>query len=250
MARLYGGAVFFPGAAAAQVLHTYRNWVATLPEQSTTSISLLRLPAAPELPAPLRGQFVVHLRFAHLGSAADGAALLAPMRAVTPAIMDRVGEMPFAALDSIHMDPTDPMSTWARGTTLRELPAAAIDALLAAAGPGVEVPLIMVEVRQLGGAIARPAAVPNAVAGRDAAFSVLALGPMAGPLAETMPAITQAVVDGLAPWAARGGLLNFLGSANPERVGRMWNEADRARLLAARARVDPMGLFAPAQLIG
>lgn len=243
VAGLYGGGVFFPGAAAADLLHTYRTWVQTLPEETTTSIALLRLPPLPELPEPLRGQFVVHLRFAHLGSADEGAALLAPMRAVVPAVMDLVADMPYAAVDSIHMDPTDPMPVWERGATLRELPAEAVDELLAAAGPGVEVPLIMVEVRHLGGAVGRPARVPNAVAGRGAAFTLFALGPMAGPLAETMPAITQSVVDRMAPWAARGPLLNFLGWAGPDRVRRLWDDADRARLLAVKERLDPANLF-------
>ncbi|MBW0117851.1 FAD-binding oxidoreductase [Pseudonocardia abyssalis] len=245
VARLYGGGIFFPGAVAADVLHAYRTWVATLPEETTTSVALLRLPPLPTLPEPLRGQFVVHLRVAHLGPAEEGAALLAPMRAVAPALMDLVTDMPFAAVDSIHMDPTDPMPTWDRGTTLRELPAEAVDELLAIAGPDAVVPLIMVELRQLGGALGRPAAVPNAVAGRDAAFSVWALGPTAGPLAETMPAITQSVVDRMAPWAARGALLNFLGAAGPERVARLWGDADRERLLAVRDRLDPGRVLAP-----
>lgn len=243
VAGLYGGGIFFPGAAAADLLHTYRTWVETLPEETTTSVALLRLPPLPELPEPLRGQFVVHLRFAHLGPADEGAALLAPMRAVVPPVMDMVADMPYAAVDSIHMDPTDPMPVWERGATLRELPAEAVDELLATAGPDVEVPLIMVEVRHLGGAVGRPAAVPNAVAGRGAAFTVFALGPMAGPLVETMPAITQSVVDRMAPWAARGSLLNFLGWAGPDRVRRLWDDADRARLLTVKRRVDPANLF-------
>lgn len=108
----------------------------------------------------------------------------------------------------------------------------------------------MVEVRHLGGAVGRPAAVPNAVAGRGARFSVFALGPMAGPLAEVMPAITQSVVDRVEPWAARGSLLNFLGWAGPERVGRLWDDADRARLLAVKRRVDPAGVFSYGHVIG
>jgi FAD/FMN-containing dehydrogenase len=243
VASLHGGGVFFPGEAAAALLHAYRTWVETLPEETTTSIALLRLPPLPALPEPLRGRFVVHLRFAHLGPADEGAALLAPMRAVAPAIMDLVGDMPYAAVDSIHMDPVDPMPTWERGATLRALPAEAVDALLAAAGPDVEVPLIMVELRHLGGAVARPAPTPNAVAGRGAAFALFALGPMVGPLVETVPALTQAVVDRMAPWAARGALLNFLGSAGPDRVRRLWDDADLERLLAVKRRVDPGGLF-------
>jgi FAD/FMN-containing dehydrogenase len=243
VAGLHGGGVFFPGEAAAALLHAYRTWVATLPEETTTSIALLRLPPLPSLPEPLRGRFVVHLRFAHLGPAEEGAALLAPMRAVAPAIMDLVEDVPFAAVDAIHMDPVDPMPVWERGATLRELPAEAVDTLLAAAGPGVEVPLVMVELRHLGGAVARPARVPNAVAGRGAAFTLFALGPMAGPLAETVPAITQSVVDRMAPWAARGALLNFLGSAGPDRVRRLWDDADLGRLLAVKLRVDPGNVF-------
>ncbi|QJY45971.1 FAD-binding oxidoreductase [Pseudonocardia broussonetiae] len=249
VATLYGGGIFFPGAAAADVLHAYRTWVDTLPEETTTSVALLRLPPLPELPEPLRGQFVVHLRVAHLGTADEGAALLAPMRAVAAPLMDLVAEMPFAAVDSIHMDPTEPMPVWDRGATLRELPAEAVDALLAVAGPDVQVPLIMVEVRHLGGAVGRPARVPSAVAGRDAAFSLLAVGPMAGPLAETMPSITQAVVDRMAPWAGRGALLNFLGQAGPERVAALWDDADRARLLAVRRALDPDRVFSPGQAL-
>lgn len=39
----------------------------------------------------------------------------------------------------------------------------------AGAGPGVEVPLAVLEVRLMGGALGRPAQVTNAVAGRDGA---------------------------------------------------------------------------------
>ncbi|MGY1591405.1 hypothetical protein ACI79D_05450 [Geodermatophilus sp. SYSU D00708] len=52
------------------------------------------------------------------------------MRAVAPALVDLVADMPFAAVDAIHTDPTDPMPTHDRGTALRELPAEAVDALL------------------------------------------------------------------------------------------------------------------------
>lgn len=241
VASLYGGGVYFPGDAAPAVLHAWREWAPGLPEDTSTSVALLRLPPDPSLPAFLRGAFVAHLRFAHLGG--RGEELLAPMRAVAPALADTVGPMPFTAVDAVHQDPVDPMPMWERGTTLRELPAEAVDAVLAAAGPEVDVPLAIAEIRLLGGAIGRAPAVPNAVSGRDGAFSVLAIGPMAGPLVEVVPAVTQAFVDGLAPWSTGRGLVNFQGAANPERVGRLWSDADRSRLLAAKRRFDPENLF-------
>jgi hypothetical protein len=118
-------------------------------------VALLRLPPDLALPEPLCGRFVARLRFVHLGSAEEGAATLAPMRAVATPLMDLVDEMPYAAIDGVHMDPTEPMRVRERGVTLGALPAAAVDALLAVAGPDVPAPLAMVEIRVLGGAITR-----------------------------------------------------------------------------------------------
>ncbi|WP_208092273.1 FAD-binding oxidoreductase [Blastococcus xanthinilyticus] len=240
---LYGGGIFFPGSAAADVLHAWRRWTATVPEETTSSIAVLRMPPDPAVPEPLRGQTVVHLRVAHLGPVDEGAALLAPMRAAAPALIDTVAELPYTAVDAIHMDPTTPAAAFDRGITLRELPAEAVDALLEVAGPEVELPLVVVELRHLGGALSRPATVPNAVAGRGAAYTAWALGPMVPPVADAVPGAVAAVLDRLAPWAGRGALLNFLGSADPGDVGALWDDGDRDRLLALKRRLDPAEVF-------
>jgi len=43
----HGGAIFFAGEDAPAVLHAWREWAPTLPEDTTTSVALLRLPTAP-----------------------------------------------------------------------------------------------------------------------------------------------------------------------------------------------------------
>ncbi|MCD2188947.1 FAD-binding oxidoreductase [Actinomycetospora soli] len=242
VARLYGGGVFLPGEAAPEVLPAWRDWVTTLPEHASSSIALLRLPPDPALPPPLQGRFVVHLRFTTTGPAEEGEALLAPLRApeVEP-IADLVGEMPFAAIDSVHADPTDPMPVWDASTLLGGLPDAALDALLAVAGPGVETPLIMAELRAFGGAITRRPDL-DSVAGRDAPFGLYALGPMVPELGGVVPVVVQGVVDALKPWSA-GVLPNFLGAAQAGVIGRAWDDATLTRLLATAGRVDPDGLF-------
>src|SRR4051794_18709531 len=92
VSRWYGGGLFLPGEAAAEVLHAWREGAPGLPGQARTAGAPPRLPpepapADPALPhaVDLRGRTVVHLRFAHCGPgtgarAAD--ALLAPMRAI------------------------------------------------------------------------------------------------------------------------------------------------------------------------
>jgi FAD/FMN-containing dehydrogenase len=249
VARFYGGCIMFPAEATAVVLHAWREWAPTLTDATSTSVALLRLPPDPALPEPLRGRFVLSLRVVHLGSAEEGATVVAPMRAVATPLMDLVAELPYAAVDAVHMDPTAPLPIHDRGVTVNALPAEAVDALLAVSGPDVPAPLIMVEIRLLGGAIARRPAVPNAVGGRDAAFSVFAIGAPYGPPVAAARAATEAVVAAVPPWAC-GGLLNFVGADAPERVGRIWDDATRARLLEIRDRVDPTGLFATNVVIG
>ena len=69
------------------------------------------------------------------------------------------------------------------------------------------------------------------------------IGAPFGPPVEVTTAAMAAVIDAVRPWTY-GGLLNFVGTATAEQVGRLWNPADRARLLQIRDRVDPTGLFA------
>jgi FAD/FMN-containing dehydrogenase len=241
---LYGGGMFWSGDDAPAVLHAWRSWVSTLPEETTSSIALLRLPDLPHVPEPLRGRLSVHLRVAHCGDVATGRRLVAVMRAVAAPLVDLVREMPFTEVDSIHMDPTDPLPVWESGRLLSELPAEAVDAVLAAAGPGVDVPLIMAELRHLGGALARPAAPPNAVSGRCAAFSAFVLGPAVPGLEDAVPAVGEGLLAALAPYDAGVRLVNFLGHAtDPAQVSVAWSPQDAARLIALKAQLDPQGLF-------
>lgn len=238
---VYGGGIFFAGSAARDVLHAWREWAPTLPEEAGTSVSVLRLPPDPDLPAPLQGQLAVHVRYTHTGDPAAAAALLAPMRSAGPILLENVDILPTAALDAVHMDPAGPMPSAERGVLLGEFPAAAVEALLEVAGPQVPSPPAIVEVRLLGGRLRRPQRVPNAVAGRHGAYSVIAIGVPAGPLADQVGPRLQAVVDALAPWRC-GALLNFCGLRAAGRAG-LWGPDERLRLETIRRRHDPAGVL-------
>lgn len=178
IARLYGGGLFLPGSAAAELLHLWRQWAPTLPDEAGTSVALLRPPHHPSLPPALHGRAVVHLRYTHVGRPAEAEALLAPLRAVATPLHDDVRERPITDVDAVHRHSRHPTPVDEGGVVLRELPAEAVDALLAAAGPDVPSPLDLVELRAMGGALERPAAVRNVVAGRGAAWSVWVRGPL------------------------------------------------------------------------
>jgi hypothetical protein len=235
-----GGALFFTGPAVERVLRAFPGWSATLPEEVATSVALLRLPPVDDVPPPLRGTVSLALRFGLAGPEAQATALLAPIRAVAEAVLDSVGPMPYAAVDAIHRDPSEPMPAVTRGALLAELPDEAVTALLAVAGPAVETPLAMAELRLMGGALARPAAVPNAVAGREGAWSLMAVAPAPPPLADVAPVVTAGVVAALAPWSPGTSLLNFVGAGDAELA---WTPEVRERLDRVQRATDPDDVF-------
>lgn len=242
--RLYGGAMFFDGADAAKVLHAWREWVQTVPEDMTSSIALLRLPDLDIFPPPLRGRTSVHLRIAYDGEACWGEKLVAPLRAVATPVIDMVRDMPFTEVDSIHMDPLESTGAHESGRLLTSLPTEAVDALLAAAGPDVDVPIMFAEVRHMGGALGRLPEAPSSVAGRGAAFSLFVLGPMAPGLEEVVPPVVAGVVQALAPWHHTERMINFLGhDMDPASVTAAYPSEIAARLTELKRELDPRGIF-------
>jgi FAD/FMN-containing dehydrogenase len=127
---------------------------------------------------------------------------------------------------------------------LSDLTEETVDALLAAAGPEVEVPLIMVEVRQLGGALDRQPEAPNAVPGRGAPWLAFVLAPGVPELAQIVPAVGRGVLAALEPWKAPGCLLNQLGEVSgPDEVAAAYPAEVVDRLRAVKRAVDPAGVF-------
>lgn len=250
VARLYGGGLYFPAEAVAELLHRYREWIPTLPHDAHVALALLRLPRLPHVPEAIAGQLVAHLRITHLGTRAEAERDLAPMRAIATPLIDTVREMPYSEVASIHNEGHAPMGNWSRGALLRELPAAAVDALLATAGPGVDAPLVVVELRPLGSAVARAPERPSAVDGRDAAFTLNVLGHLHPGRHEGVAAAGERVIEALAPWSTGGSLINFQGSATaPEQVAAAWRPETYARLSRLKREYDPQHLFRTGHVI-
>lgn len=248
---IYGGAVFYAAGSARDVLHSFRTWAPTLPERTSPSVALLRFPPAPELPEPLRGKYVVMLRFAHNDGDAEGAELLAPMLEAGEVLMSGIGELPYTQIDAIHQDPTVPAPVWEKGALLHELTPEAVEALLAVAGPESAPGLAMVELRLMGGALARPPRAPNAVAGREGTYSLLTLGVLASGLEEVVPAAGEAVHAAMQPWLTGTTPLNWLGATTtPAEVAQAWQPDVYRRLVELKRAVDPDNVFCFGHTVG
>ena len=258
---LFGGGLYHDARYAPQVLRAYLEWTSGLGDATTSSVALVPFPDTPAVPAPLRGRHAVHVRVAHLGP--DGERLVAPLRAAAPLLADTLGLLPFTRSGTIHHDPPSPMPYTATNVLLSDVDDAVLDVVvdgaLGAASAGAQRPPV-VELRHLGGALARPPAVPGAVGHRDAGFLLGLVTRLGGPAAERAAGADAAdAVEGAAraahdrlldrvaalPGRVVGRSLNFLYGphVDADTVRRAYHPADHARLILLKARHDPQNLF-------
>jgi FAD/FMN-containing dehydrogenase len=241
VAEIYAGMIAFPWERSREVLRAWREWTRTAPDEISTSARILQIPPLPDIPEPMRGRALVVIDGAYLGDEADGVDVLAPLRALGPEI-DTFAMIPPDQLLAIHMDPPAPVPACGDGALLDVVPAEAIDALVHAAGPDSGSPLLMVELRHLGGALARAGEGHGAVATMEGDFAFFAVG-MAFD-AETAAAV-EAHVDlvktALSEWDAGRRYLNF--TERPIDTRRAYSAAAYRRLQAVKTLVDPDDTF-------
>ena len=244
IAQVHGGGIFFDGQHSEPVLRAFREATARASEQTCLSLAFLRLPPLPDVPEPLRGRFVVHVRVSHVGDPAEADGVLATIRGAAPAMMDLVGPLPTSELDRVHNDPEHPLPVYERGALLRDLDDATLATLLRLAGPESRTPVLLVEVRQLGGALGRPGPHPDAVGSRDAGFSLYTVGILAPPVAEIMPDAVEGLVAAMSEHCTGGALVNLHGTirTDDDRV-RCWSPDTYGRLQSTKAAHDPTNMF-------
>ncbi|WP_250030196.1 FAD-binding oxidoreductase [Paractinoplanes maris] len=248
LASVYAGALYFAGADTSAVVHRWSQWSSALPAEATTSLALLQLPPMPDVPEPLAGRFTVAVRFAWTGTPESGEAVLAPMRAVAAPLIDAVRTIPYASIGLVHADPAGPMPVIEETDLLTSLPAEAVDALLAVAGPDARSPQVMVELRRLGGALAATPPHPSALCHWDAAFVLTVIGVPVPPIADAIVPHAAAVRSALAPWATGGALPNHGAAAGAERIARSYDPETLARLTLLAERYDPANVLRAGQV--
>ena len=232
------GILWWPIERGGEVLHAWRELLAAgVPDTLTTIGRFLKFPPIPEIPEPVRGGSFVVVEAIHLGDPAEADALLAPLRALGPA-MDTVTTMPVAQLATLHMDPDHPVPATGDGFLLASLPAEAVDALVEAAGADTAFPVLSVEVRHLGGALGEARPEHGALAALDAEFAVFAVGIAPTPeLGAAVAAEIEAIARALAPWAAPHAFVNFAETSREAHT--FWPSEAYARLRRIKAQVDP-----------
>ena len=237
--KLYAGMLLFPWERAREVMHAWREWTATVPDSVTTSARIMQFPPMPELPEFLRGRGLVVIDGAIVEADERAAELLAPLRALGPE-MDTFASIPPVGLSYIHMDPEEPMPGMSDSALLDGLTAETIDALVDAAGPQSGSPLLLVELRHIGGALGRYAG--GALGSFDGEYLYFAAGiPMDPAVVAALEAHFAIVGAVLAPQASGRQYLNF--AERPTDPAAFYGDATYERLRRIKTQVDPLELF-------
>jgi hypothetical protein len=238
--EIYAGALVFPAEVGADAVRAYRDWVAGVPEDVTSVVRFITPPPIPDVPEPIRGRPLLTIDGACIGSQEEGEATIAPLREIGEAIMDTFAWMPAAGLCRIHMDPESPVPGVGEGQTVRELSDEAIDAFVSIAGPGSGSPLLLSELRHLGGALGRPAENGGALSHLDTELVMYSVGmPMTPELGEAIPAHLKKIEETMGPWRGDGGYYNFV--EGPCDVDAILPPDVCARLGEVKRKWDPDG---------
>jgi len=239
--HVYGGRLLWPIEMARPVLTAFRQITASAPETLTLWAHLLRFPPLQEIPEPLRGGSFVSVDVAHLGGAEEAEKLLAPLRSLPAMRADSLGTVSLTELGGISAEPVDPMPTMELSGLLRDLDEVAIDRLLKAAG-GAQSPLAVVQIRHLGGALARATEVDGPTGAIPEPYQLFCLGvPVSPDVAAAVTAAFSAVREALAGHLTGRRTFNFL--ADSDDPTDALSQSALTRLASVKEAIDPNGTF-------
>jgi FAD/FMN-containing dehydrogenase len=239
---IYGGPIFYPADADADLLRAFRQWAPGAADEVTGIINLTSAPPLPVIPEEWHGKKVAAFLGAYTGPVEDGAPHVQEFRSVAEPVADLLGPIPYTALQTL-IDPLWPKGIHAyfKATNLARLDDQLIERLVelhhAAPGPQCEIHL-----HQMGGAFGRVGENDTAFAERSMPYLLNAVTAWHDP-AETDAHVAwaRAVIDAAADASTGRAYVNYLGDADQARSS--YGEQTYSRLAALKHQYDPSNAF-------
>ncbi|MEV7006529.1 FAD-binding oxidoreductase [Streptosporangium sp. NPDC051022] len=234
---LYGGRMLWPADRAPEVLAAFREVTAEAPEELSLWFTLLDFPPLPFLPDLLRGRSLVAMDVTFLGEAGEGQALMRRFDKIDGLVADTRRPMPVAELGDICAEPTDPSPALGHAELLTDL-----DDTVASTLSGPIAPLLSLQIRHLGGALARPVPGGGACGHLAEPYVLYMLGMTPVPeLAAGVDARQKEIARTLVPYTSGHKPYTFLGLG--ERAAAVFPGDVLARLRDIKRARDPRGVF-------
>jgi len=241
MTEFVGGMLVLPATAAS--VAGFMEAAASAPDELSTIANVMNCPPMPFLPQDVHGQTVILAMLAYSGDTTAGERALSPFRRLATPIADMVKPMTYP-----EMFPSEGVEGEYRpkaiGHTMfmESVNHAAAQTIVDALGAS-DAAMRAVQLRALGGQMARVPAEATAFAHRDS--RVMAVvgnfyeGPHDWPRRRAWVDDLVAAIDQGYP----GAYSNFLGDEGPDRVRAAYPGQTWDRLVAVKKRYDPENLF-------
>lgn len=244
VSTVVAGLAIFSLDRSREVSHFYRDYAASLPDEFTTMLVFLTAPREEFVPSELRGQLAVAIVGCYCGQVDDANTVLAPLRALAPAV-DLFEPMPYPDFQAMF-DADLPAGDryYFKGGLLPACSDAIVDVIqdFMARRPS---PRSELDLHHMGGAVARVGDGDTAFADRAAAFTynVLAIWsePSGGDANRTWARAFAAELDRL---GTGRGYVNFLSEVSGEGDLRgTYGDQRYRRLVELKRDFDPTNLF-------
>jgi FAD/FMN-containing dehydrogenase len=240
---LMGGMAFYPVTRAREILHFFREFMDSAPDELSALLNFLITPPAPFVPEHLRGVPVVAIAVCHAGPVEDAGRDLEPLARIGPPLIDQIRPRRYQSLQRLF-DAAGVFGyqVYGRSGHLAELSDEAIDCLVAYA-PRVTSPLSIVMLSTLGGAVARVGEHETAFSHRRTRFDCAINSVWTDPReSDRHIGWVRDFWRALRPSTA-GVYVNELGDEGEERVREAYNPRTYERLAALKNIYDPENFF-------
>lgn len=238
-----GGMLLFPADRARDVVRSYREFMATAPDEVGSGLAFITAPPEDFVPEPVRGHPVVAIICCYAGPVDEGEEVLRPLRRLGPGV-DLLQPMPYVEVQRlVEAGLPRGMNHYWTADFLDELPDEAVDELVEHATKPVS-PMSQVLLIPGGGAIARVDEDAMAFGERRAPWNIhyLSVWPDASDT-DTNVAYTRRIAGAMKPWTTGRAYLNFIGDEGSGRVQAAFGPEKYARLAELKRTWDPDNLF-------
>ncbi|MEV0350179.1 FAD-dependent oxidoreductase [Nonomuraea sp. NPDC050680] len=226
---VYGGRIVWPAARTAAVFEAFRQITADAPRELSVWINRV----APPPPAPP----MVTVDVTYLGGEAEAKALLAGFDEIGGSLSDSRGLMDLADLGTIAAEPIEPSPMLARTELLTGLD----EATLATLADADLAPLLNLQVRHLGGALAEADPAGGAGGALAEPYMLYLLGLRLPHLSDAVQGKQAALIEALGQAVSGRKPYTFLAPA--ENAAQAFPAGTLARLRELKRHRDPYGVF-------
>jgi FAD/FMN-containing dehydrogenase len=236
--RILGGTLILP--ATPEIIASFVAEAEAAPEQLSTIASVMTAPPAPWLPAAAHGTIVIIARMVYAGDVGAGARAIAPFQRLAHPVADMLKLMRYPELYTPNAGhhPVASTRTMFVGVIDRGVARTIIDHLQTSTAQ-----MAAVEIRVLGGAMARVSADATAFAHRDSRIMLNVAAMYERP---DEAAVHEPWVDAFAAALRQGdggAYVGFLRDEGETRVRAAYPGATWERLVMVKNRYDPANVF-------